>query len=71
MQTKKILTHEDVLKIAAGAEAEARANKWAVGIAVVDDGGHPLWFVRLDGAMADDLSTALSTSAPVPAVRPR
>jgi uncharacterized protein GlcG (DUF336 family) len=50
MQTKKILTHEDVLKIAAGAEAEARANKWAVGIAVVDDGGHPLWFVRLDGA---------------------
>lgn len=50
MLTKKILTHEDVLKIAAGAEAEARANKWAVGIAIVDDGGHPLWFVRLDGA---------------------
>src|SRR5512144_2417692 len=50
MLTKKILTHEDVLKIAAGAEAEARANTWAVGIALVDDGGHPLWFVRLDGA---------------------
>jgi uncharacterized protein GlcG (DUF336 family) len=50
MQTKKTLTHEDVLKIAAGAEAEARAKRWAVSISIVDDGGHPLWLVRLDGA---------------------
>jgi uncharacterized protein GlcG (DUF336 family) len=50
MQTKKVLTHEDVLKIAAGAEAEARANSWAVCICIVDDGGHPLWLARLDGA---------------------
>jgi uncharacterized protein GlcG (DUF336 family) len=50
MQTKKMLTHDDVLKIATGAEAEARTHKWAVGISIVDDGGHPLWFVRLDGA---------------------
>ena len=50
MNTKKVLSHEDVLKIAAGAEAEACANRWAVAISIVDDGGHPLWLVRLDGA---------------------
>ena len=37
-------------RIAAAAEAEALANKWAVCIAVVDDGGHLLWLQRLDGA---------------------
>ena len=49
MQTKPVLTLEDVKKIAAAAEAEAVANKWAVVIAVVDDGGHLLWLQRLDG----------------------
>jgi uncharacterized protein GlcG (DUF336 family) len=49
MQTKLVLTLEDVKKIAAAAEAEAVANKWAVVIAVVDDGGHLLWLQRLDG----------------------
>src|SRR3954462_4490466 len=49
MQTKPFLTLEDVKKIAAGAEAEAVANKWAVAIAIVDDGGHLLWLQRLDG----------------------
>lgn len=50
MQTKPMLTLEDVKKIAAAAEAEAVANKWAVSISIVDDGGHALWFQRLDGA---------------------
>jgi uncharacterized protein GlcG (DUF336 family) len=49
MQTKQFLDAEDVRKIAAAAEAEARANGWAVTIAIVDDGGHPLWLQRLDG----------------------
>jgi uncharacterized protein GlcG (DUF336 family) len=50
MQTKPVLTLEDIKKIAAGAEAEAVANGWKVVIAICDDGGHPLWLQRLDGA---------------------
>ena len=50
MQSKPYLTIEDVKKIAAGAEAEALRNNWAVSFAIVDDGGHLLWFQRLDGA---------------------
>lgn len=50
MKTKPMLTLEDVKKIAAGAEAEALSNNWAVSFAIVDDGGHLLWMQRLDGA---------------------
>lgn len=50
MKTKQVLTADDVKKIAAAAEAEALANKWAVTIAIVDDGGHLLSLQRLDGA---------------------
>ena len=50
MQTKPVLTLEDVKKIAAAAEAEAIANDWKVVISIVDDGGHLLWLQRLDGA---------------------
>jgi glc operon protein GlcG len=49
MKTKKYLTLSDVKTILAAAEAEAQKNKWAVCIAVVDDGGHLLGFSRLDG----------------------
>ncbi|MDP3086396.1 MAG: heme-binding protein [Rubrivivax sp.] len=50
MKTKPFLTLGDVRQIAAAAEAEALKNNWAVTIAIVDDGGHPLWLQRLDGA---------------------
>ena len=50
MQQKPYLALEDARRIAAAAESEARANRWAVTIAVVDDGGHLLWLQRLDGA---------------------
>lgn len=49
MQTKPILTLDDAKIIAAAAEVEARANGWAVVIAIVDDGGHLMWLQRLDG----------------------
>jgi glc operon protein GlcG len=50
MKTKSVLDVSDVKAIAAAAEAEALKNNWAVSIAIVDDGGHLLWFQRLDGA---------------------
>ena len=50
MQHKPFLALEDVRRIAAAAESEARTHNWAVTIAIVDDGGHLLWLQRLDGA---------------------
>lgn len=50
MQTKPVLELADLKLIAAAAEAEALKNKWAVSIAIVDDGGHLMWQQRLDGA---------------------
>ena len=50
MKNRSALELADVKAIAAAAEAEARANQWAVTIAIVDDGGHLLWLQRLDGA---------------------
>ncbi|MET0185683.1 MAG: heme-binding protein [Achromobacter sp.] len=49
MQTKAILDHSDVARILTAARRVALENKWAVTIAVVDDGGHPLALERLDG----------------------
>jgi glc operon protein GlcG len=49
MQTKRMLTSEDTARIMQAAIAEAGRNKWAVAIAIVDDGGHLLQFTRLDG----------------------
>ncbi|CAG2153064.1 hypothetical protein D3C87_1075180 [compost metagenome] len=49
MQQKTVLTADDVKKLLAAAEVEAKANNWAVTIVVVDDGGHPLGSLRLDG----------------------
>jgi glc operon protein GlcG len=50
MQSKPYLSLSDVKTIAAAAEEEALRNQWAVSLAIVDDGGHLLWYQRLDGA---------------------
>ncbi len=49
MRNKPCLTLADVKKMMAACEAEAAANKWAVAISIVDDGGHLLGFERMDG----------------------
>jgi glc operon protein GlcG len=50
MKSKPMLTAADVDAILAGARAEATRNNWSVSISVVDDGGHLLGMIRLDGA---------------------
>jgi glc operon protein GlcG len=49
MQTKNVLGQDDAARVLDAAVAEAKRNGWAVAIAIVDDGGHLLGFVRLDG----------------------
>jgi glc operon protein GlcG len=49
MKSKPVLTHDDVLAMGTAAAAEAKTHGWNVCIAVVDDGGHLLWLLRLDG----------------------
>lgn len=48
MKTKAVLGLAEAKLILQAATAEAQQNEWAVTIAVVDDGGHPLALDRLD-----------------------
>jgi glc operon protein GlcG len=49
MQSKAVLTVVEAKQILEAARVEAEKNQWMVAIAVVDDGGHPLALLRLDG----------------------
>ena len=46
MQQKHILDLESAKRVAAAAEREAEKNGWSVVIAIVDDGGHLMYFQR-------------------------
>jgi len=50
MISKTVLTSDDAVKALAAAQALAKSKGWAVSIAVCDDGGHLLAFVRMPGA---------------------
>ncbi len=50
MKTRPMLTLDDCRKISAAAEQEAKKNNWIVSIAILDDGGHLLHLIRMDGA---------------------
>ncbi|AQZ35598.1 glc operon protein GlcG [Pseudomonas sp. NFACC19-2] len=49
MHSKAVLSQNEVSQILQAARSEAQQQGWAVAIAVVDDGGHPLALERLDG----------------------
>ncbi|WP_010170934.1 heme-binding protein [Pseudomonas sp. PAMC 25886] len=52
MKSKAILSQVEINQILNAARAEAHNHQWAVTIAIVDDGGHPLALERLDGCAA-------------------
>jgi glc operon protein GlcG len=49
LATKKALTLSVARQVAAAAQKHARENQWNVCIAIVDDGGHLVYFERMDG----------------------
>ena len=62
MKMRPELTQADCLKMSAAAEGEARKNAWNVAIAILDDGGHLLQFVRMDGATPANAAIAVDKS---------
>jgi uncharacterized protein GlcG (DUF336 family) len=54
-----MLTLDDCRKLFTAAEAEARRNNWNVAVAILDDGGHLLFFQRMDGATPANAEIAL------------
>ena len=55
---KKTLSLAAAKKMAAAAEAEAAKNKWAMVIAVLDDGGHLIYLEHMDGAEIGSIEVA-------------
>jgi len=58
LATKKALTLGVAKQIAAAAEKHAAENKWNVCIAIVDDGGHLVYFSRMDGTQTGSVQVA-------------
>ncbi len=58
MRNKLCLSASDAEKIVAACKLEAEKNKWAVSIAVVDDGGFLVHLERLDGAVGQSAAIA-------------
>lgn len=59
MKSKPCLALDDCRKMAAACEAEALRNGWNVAIAILDDGGHLLLLLRMDGATPANAESAI------------
>ena len=59
LATKKALTLEVAKQIAAASGQFARKNRWNVVIAIVDDGGHLVYFERMDGVQTGSIQVAI------------
>lgn len=59
LATKKALTLEVAKQIAAVSGQFAHKNQWNVVIAIVDDGGHLVYFERMDGVQTGSVQVAI------------
>ncbi len=59
LATKKALTLEVAKQIAAASGRFASKNQWNVVIAIVDDGGHLVYFERMDGVQTGSIQVAI------------
>jgi glc operon protein GlcG len=51
---------EDAKKAAAAAIAEARANGWTMAAAIVDTGGHLVYFEKMDGTQTGSVAVSIA-----------
>jgi uncharacterized protein GlcG (DUF336 family) len=63
------ITNEQAKKVMAGAEAEAKKNKWNVVIAILDSGGQLVMLQRLDGAQWGSVDIAREKAKSAVALR--
>jgi len=59
LATKKALTLKVAKEIAAASGRFAQQNKWNVVISIVDDGGHLIYFERMDGVQTGSIELAI------------
>ena len=58
LPSKKTLTLKVAQQVAAAAEKHAQENQWKVCIAIVDDGGHLIYFQRMDGVQSGSVEVS-------------
>lgn len=63
LSTKPVLPLEAAKVIAAAAEAEAHRNNWAVAIAVADDSGQLIYFIKMDNTKNSAVDIAQKKAA--------
>ena len=60
LRTRVVLSLETARQIADAAEAEARRNDWNVSIAIVDESGRLLHFLRMDDSANSSVDVAIA-----------
>lgn len=60
LRTKEVLSLATAKQVAAAAEAEAKRHNWNVSIAIADDSGRLLYFLRMDNSPNSSVDIAIA-----------